>query len=85
MVHVKQEKNVAETALDGVHKEKVAVEADLEDVRGDLGDANDLVQQQYLAQDIWQRRFDELASLVAGQVDGARISDIRNRSLANGS
>jgi len=28
MVHVKQEKNVAETALDGVHKEKAVVEAD---------------------------------------------------------
>ena len=31
-------------------------------------------------QDIWQGRFDELASLVAGQVDGAVISCIRNRS-----
>jgi len=69
-----------------VREEKEVVEADLEEVRDDLGDANDPVQQQYLAQDIWQRRFDELVSLVeAGQVDGAMISDIRNRSLARGS
>mmetsp|Transcript_38975 Transcript_38975/g.70205 ORF Transcript_38975/g.70205 Transcript_38975/m.70205 type:complete len:187 (-) Transcript_38975:104-664(-) len=86
MVQVKTEKSAAETTLMSVREEKEVVEADLEEVRDDLGDANDPVQQQYLAQDIWQRRFDELVSLVeAGQVDGAMISDIRNRSLARGS
>ena len=34
-------------------------------------------------QDIWQRRFDELALLIAGQVDGAVISYICNQSLAS--
>ena len=34
---------------------------------------------------IWQRRFGELASLVAGQVDGSVVSAIRHRSLASGS
>merc|ERR1712194_143542 len=85
MIRIKHEKNAAETALNSVREEKEAAEVDLQEVRGDLGDANDLVQQQYLAQDIWQRRFDELASMVAGQVDGAVISDIRSRSLARGS
>ena len=86
MVQVKQEKNATETTLKRVREEKEVVKADLEEVRDDLGDANTLVEQQYLAQDIHQRRFDELASLVeAGQVDGAMIYDIRNRSLASGS
>ena len=86
MVRVKQEKNAAETSLRSVQKEKETVEANLEDVRGDLGDANELVEQEALATDIWQRRFDELASLVqAGRADGAAISDIRYRSLAGGS
>ena len=72
--------------MKSVREEKEAVEADLGEVRDDLGEANDLVQQTYLAQDIWQRRFDKLADLAkAGQVDGAVISEIRNRSLATGS
>ena len=86
LVQVKEEKNTAEAALKSVLEEQEAVEADFEEVMENLRDANDLVQQQYLAQDIWQRRFDELASLAkAGQVDGAMISDIQNRSLASGS
>ena len=85
MVRIKQEKHAAKITVNGVVREKNATQANLEEAREDLGDANDLVQQQYLAQDIWQRRFDELASMVAGQVDGAMVSDVRNRSQASGS
>ncbi len=61
-------------------------QANLDDARDDLGDDNDLVQQQYLAQDIWQIRFYELAMLAeVGQVDAAAISDIRKGSLASDS
>ena len=62
------------------------MEADLEEVRGDLEDSNELVGQQTVFTDIWQGRFDELAALVeAGQNDGATISAIRNRPTASGS
>ena len=86
MVQVKREKNAAEASLRSVQDEKQALEADLDEVRDDLGVANETAGQQYLATNIWQGRFDELVSLVeAGQVDGAMIYAIRNRSLANGS
>ena len=84
MVQVKQEKNVTETNLKSVQDKKEALVTDLKEAREDAEDANETVQQQLLATDIWQRRFDELAALVAGQVDGALISEIRNRSLASG-
>ena len=58
---------------------------DLKEAREDAEDANETVQQQLLATDIWQRRFDELAALVAGQVDGASVLEIRSRTLASGS
>ena len=78
MVQLKQEKNEAVTTLQNVREE-------LEDARDDLGIANDTVQHQALATDVWQRRFDELALLAeAGRVDGATISEIRTRSLASG-
>ena len=84
MVQVKQEKNVTEINLKSVQDKKEALVTDLKEAREDAEDANETVQQQLLATDIWQRRFDELAALVAGQVDGALISEIRNRSLASG-
>ena len=86
LVRVKQEKNAAETNLKSVQEEKEAAETSLNDTREDLEDANETVQQQLLATDIWQGRFNELVALVLdGQVDGAAIAEIRNRSLAIGS
>ena len=86
LVQVKQEKNAVVTTLNSVREEKEAMEADLEGAREDLEDANECVKQTYLGQDIWNRRFDELADLAeAGQVDRAVIFEIRNRSLATGS
>ena len=86
LVQVKQEKNAAVATLNSVQEEKEAVEATLEEAKDDLGDAKECVEHTYLAQDMWNRRFDELANLAeAGQVDGSVISDIRNRSLATGS
>ena len=84
---MKQEKSHVETTLANIRGEKEAIEAKLEEVKGDLEDSNELVEQQALTTDIWQRRFDELVSLVeaGGQVDGATIAEIRNRSLASGS
>ena len=79
LVQVKEEKNTAEAALKSVLEEQEAAEADFEEVMENLRDANDLVQQQYLAQDIWQGRFDELVSLVgSGQVVGEIISAVCN-------
>ena len=87
LVKVKQEKSDVETTLANVRGEKEAMEADLEEAKGDLEDSNELVEQQALTTNIWQGRFDELVSLVeaGGQVDGATIAEIRNRSLASGS
>ena len=85
LVQVKQEKNAAEANLKSVQDEKEALVTDLKEAREDAEDANETVQQQLLATDIWQRRVDELAALLAGQYDGASISEIRNRSLASGS
>lgn len=77
-VRIKREKSAAEVALEGARQENAVARADLED-------AHDLVQQVHLAQDVWQRRFDELAAMAAArQVDGFVIADIRNRSLASG-
>ena len=81
MIKVKMEKNVAEANLKAVTEEKNSTEAELEDTREDLDIANETVQQQALATDIWQRKFDELAALVAGKVDGAAVAVIRDRSL----
>eukprot|EP00956_Cyclotella_meneghiniana_P015576 scaffold23941_cov42-Cyclotella_meneghiniana.AAC.5 len=84
MIKVKIEKNDAEANLKTVTEEKNCTKAELEDTREDLDIANETVQQQALATDIWQRKFDELAALVAaGKVDGAAVAAIRNRSLAH--
>ena len=65
--------------LNSVREEKEAVEADLEEARDDLGDANDCVEHTYLAQNICQGRFSELADLAKDDpVDGAVIYEIRN-------
>eukprot|EP00956_Cyclotella_meneghiniana_P003473 scaffold4229_cov38-Cyclotella_meneghiniana.AAC.2 len=64
-------------------EEKDATKAELEDTREDLDIANETVQQQALATDIWQRKFDELAALVSGKVDEAAMALICNRSLAD--
>ena len=70
-----------------VKQEKNAAEANLQDVREELEDSEELIGQQAVATNIWQGRFDELVShLESGQeVDGASIAAIRNRSLASGS
>eukprot|EP00956_Cyclotella_meneghiniana_P007848 scaffold10456_cov45-Cyclotella_meneghiniana.AAC.7 len=84
MIKVKMEKNDAEANLKVVTEEKEFTKVELEDTREDLDIANETVQQQALATDIWQRKFDELAALVAaGKVDGAAVAAIRNRSLAD--
>ena len=84
-VQVKQEKNTAEANLNNVQNEKEVAEANLTDTREDLEIANETAEQQLLAADIQQSRFDELAALVAaGQVDGASIVAISNRPLTNG-
>ena len=86
MVRIKQEKNEAESSLRNVREEKETVEANLEETKGDLEDANELVELQPRATDVWQGRFDELVSLVeTGQANAAAISAIRNRSLTSGS
>jgi gas vesicle protein len=78
LVQVKQEKTVIAESLRTVTEEKEAIANNLEEAKEDLEDANETVQQQLLATDIWQRRFDELAALVAGNVDGAAVAQIRN-------
>ena len=61
------------------------MEADLNEVKEDLEDANELVGQMSLTTDIWQGPFDKLMSLVeSGHADGASINAIRNRPLASG-
>ena len=67
--------------MKAVTEEKNSTIAELKDAREDLDIANDTVQLQALATDIWQRKFDELAALVAGKVDGAAVAAIRDRSL----
>lgn len=83
LVRVKKDKNDTEAQLKVAIEEKEATKAELEETEEDLEIANETVQQQVLATDIWQRRFDELAALVNGKVDGAAVAAIRNRSLAD--
>ena len=83
LVQVKKEKNAAEATLETVRGEKEAVEANLEEVKEDLEDSNELAGQLTVTANVWQGRFDELVSLIeaGGQIDGAMISEIRNRPL----
>ena len=64
IAHVKQEKKADEASLETVRGEKEAVGASLEKVKIDLEDSNELVGQLTLTTNIWQGRFDELASFV---------------------
>ena len=59
------------------------MEANLEEVKEDLEDSNELAGQLTVTANVWQGRFDELVSLIeaGGQIDGAMISEIRNRPL----
>jgi len=69
-----------------VKQEQMETRADLEDVRDDLDIANETVTQQAVFTDAWQSKFDELAAIAqAAGVDGKIISEIRNRSITNGS
>ena len=54
------------------------MEADLEGSRNDQEDDNACMEQTYRGQDIWIRRFDKLASMVARLDDGAILSEVRN-------
>ena len=66
-----------------VKQEMAETQEDLKDVREDLDIANDTVTQQAVFTDAWQNKFDELAKLAgAGRVDGAKISEIRNRTIS---
>ena len=77
MVQVKQVKVTIETTLN-------SVKGGIEETRGEAEDADDLVDQHTLMENIWMRRFDELATLVeAGQADGAAVADIRGRSFTS--
>ena len=68
-----------------VKQEMAETHEDLKDVREDLDIANDTVTQQAVFTDAWQNKFEELAKLAeAGKVDGAKISEIRNRSIGTG-
>ena len=68
-----------------VKQEMAEIQEDLKDVREDLDIANDTVTQQAVFTDAWQNKFEELAKLAEiGKVDGATISDIRNRSIGTG-
>ena len=68
-----------------VKHEMAETREDLKDVREDLDIANDTVTQQAIFTDAWQNKFEELAKLAeAGRVDGAKISEIRNRSIITG-
>lgn len=80
LVQIKQEKNDAETALEGVRGEKEAVEANLKEAREDLEDEKEVVEQQLLATDCWQGRFGELADMVEScRVDDDAIAAIKDR------
>lgn len=71
--------------LTQVKQEMMETQEDLKDVREDLDIANDTVTQQAVFTDAWQNKFEELAKLVeVGKVDGAKISEIRNRSISTG-
>ena len=59
--------------MKAVTEEKDATKAELEDTREDLDIAIKTVQQQALATDIWQRKFDELAALVSGKRNSLRL------------
>ena len=68
-----------------VKQEMVETQENLKDAREDLDIANDTVTQQAVFTDAWQNKFEELAKLAeAGRVDGAKISEIRNRSIGTG-
>ena len=69
------------SAKDSCFHHGVVFDERVSKAREDLDIANDTVQLQALATDIWQRKFDELAALVAGKVDGAAVAAIRDRSL----
>ena len=73
------------TALKSVWARREAVDADLGEVRNGLRDVNDLVQHEYQAQDICHRHLDKLASMLAGQFDRAKVSEIWNHFVAGGS
>ena len=59
--------------MKAVTEEKDATKAELEDTREDLDIAIKTVQQQALATDIWQRKFDELSVLVSGKRNSLRL------------
>ena len=90
LVAVKEDANrraaAAEAHLEVVRQEKNDVEASLREVEAELEDANELTNQQTLATDIWQGRFDEVSELAreAG-ADANRLLGIRNRPLSSGS
>ena len=68
-----------------VKQEMAETQKDLEDVREDLDIANDTVTQQAVFTNAWQNKFEELAKLAeVGRVDGAKILEIRNRSISTG-
>eukprot|EP00956_Cyclotella_meneghiniana_P025160 scaffold51847_cov39-Cyclotella_meneghiniana.AAC.4 len=70
-------------SLKAFTEERENTESEFDDSKEDSDIANETVQQQALATDIWQRRFDELAALVDGKVDGAAVAAIRNQSFAD--
>lgn len=68
-----------------VKKEMIDAEESLKEIRGNLDDANELMQQQTLTVDVWQSRFDELSKLALEQgLDAQKINEIRNRPLSSG-
>ena len=68
-----------------VKQEMAETQEDLKEMREDLDIANDTVTQQAVFTNAWQNKFEELAKLAeAGRVDGAKISEIRNRSIVTG-
>ena len=54
------------------------MEANLEEMKEDLEDSNELAGQLTVTANVWQGRFDELVSLVqaGGHVDGAMASEM---------
>ena len=62
---------------------KDSTKAELEDTREEFDIENETLQQQALATDIWKRKFNELADLVACKMDGAAVAAICNWSLAD--
>lgn len=90
--HVRQRSAAQDTAaglaaeLARERQARLAAEAARNDLAEDVEELGTTITQQLLATDVWQRRFDELASAVAqGQVDlAALISQIRVRPLTSG-